>query len=76
MTCLNTEQRQALELLASYRHGATEELFVSVHRFNRNTIAGLAREGLITAKRGSVNAGGKATVRIRITDAGRQALKR
>jgi hypothetical protein len=52
MMRLNTEQPQALELLAKYRHGATEELFVFVHHFKRDTIAGLAMEGLITRKRG------------------------
>jgi hypothetical protein len=70
---LNTEQRQALELLANYRHGASEELFVFVHQFKRDTIAGLVRSGLITAKR-SMKAGGEMMVRIRITEAGRDAL--
>jgi hypothetical protein len=76
MTRLNTRQRQALELLASYRHGANEELFVFVHRFNHETIAGLVREGLITRKRGRITANGTTMefIRIRITEAGRDAL--
>jgi hypothetical protein len=76
MMRLNTEQRQALELLANYRHGAAEELFVFVHRFNRDAIAALVLEGFITRKRGRLKASGKTTeiVRIRITDAGREAL--
>jgi hypothetical protein len=77
MTRLDTEQRQVLELLASYRHGAAEELFVFVHHFNRDTIAGLVRAGFATAQRQTVKAGGKPieVVRIRITDAGRKAIE-
>jgi hypothetical protein len=75
MPCLNTEQRQALELLARYRRGAAE-LFVYVHHFKRDMIAGLVRTGLATVQRESMKAGGKTfeVVRLRITDAGRHAL--
>ena len=38
---LSTEQRQALELLASDPHGAGEELLVVAHGFDSNMIAGL-----------------------------------
>jgi hypothetical protein len=75
---LSAEQRDVLELLAGYPHGATEELFVFVHHFNRDTIAGLVHDGLVAAKRESMKAGGKTieVVRITITAAGQDALGR
>jgi hypothetical protein len=39
---LSVEQRQALELLASDPHGATEELLVLAHGFDSDAIASLA----------------------------------
>ena len=49
---------------------------VLAHGFDSDMIAGLVREGLATAKRESMKAGGKTieVVRIRITAAGREAL--
>jgi hypothetical protein len=72
----STEQRQALELLAGDPHGATEELLVLAHGFDSDMIAGLVRRGLATARRDSMRAGSRTieVVRIRITDAGREAL--
>jgi len=74
---LGPEQRQALELLASDPHGATENLLVLAHGFDGDMIAGLVHEGLATAKRESMKAGGKTieVVRIRITKVGRQAVE-
>lgn len=73
---LNAEQRQALELLASDPHGATENLLVLAHAFDGDMIAGLVRRGFATAQRESMKAGGRTieVVRIRITDAGRRAI--
>jgi hypothetical protein len=75
---LSAEQRQALELLASDPHGATEELLVLAHGFDSDMIAGLVRAKLATARRDIVKAGGKTVevVRITITDAGRRAIDR
>jgi hypothetical protein len=63
-------------MLASDLHGATENLLVLAHGFDSAIIAGLVRAGLATAHRESMKAGGKTVevVRIRITDAGRDAL--
>jgi hypothetical protein len=74
---LTREQRRALELLAGIPHGISEDLLALAHGFNRHMIAGLVEEGLATARREIVAAPGRTTievVRIRITDAGRQAL--
>jgi hypothetical protein len=70
-------QRQALEMLAGSPHGVTEDLLVLAHGFNSDMIAGLVHAGLTTAQRETVEAGGKSAevVRIRITEAGRQALE-
>jgi hypothetical protein len=77
MMLLYPEQRQVLELLAKYQHGATEELFVLVHNIDRGTIADLVLEGLISRRPGKVKVDGKtvALARIRITEAGREALE-
>jgi hypothetical protein len=74
---LSMEQRQALEMVAGSPHGVTEDLLVLAHGFNSDMIAGLVRATLATAQRETVRAGGESVevVRIRITDAGRQALE-
>ena len=74
---LRPEQRQALKLLAGSPHGVPEDLLALAHGFNSDMIAGLVRTGLATAQRETVRAGGQSVevVRIRITEAGRQALK-
>jgi hypothetical protein len=74
---LTAEQREALELLASDPHGATERLLVVAHGFDSDTIAGLVRSGLTTAIRESMKAGGKTVeiVRLRITAAVREAIE-
>jgi hypothetical protein len=40
---LSADQRDALEMLAGCPQGATEDVIVFVHRFDRDTIAGLVR---------------------------------
>jgi len=74
---LTPERRRALELLASSRHGANEELLVLGHCFSRRMLAGLVRRGLAAAEREIVKAGGKPieVSRIRIAKAGRQATE-
>jgi hypothetical protein len=68
---------ELLELLATSPHGATEALLVRAHGFSSDMIAGLVRAGLATAQRETMKAGAKPVevVRVRITDAGREALK-
>jgi hypothetical protein len=63
-------------LLASDPDGATEA-FMHGHGFSLRTLVALVRARLATIKRESVNAGGERVVgtRIKITDAGRKALK-
>ena len=73
---LSAEQRQALELLASDPQGATDELLVLVHGFDRNMIADLVESGLAMARLENMKSGSRAieVVRIRIAGAGRDAL--
>jgi hypothetical protein len=73
---LNTEQRRALELLASSRFGISEERLVHGHVFSRHVLAELVRAGFAVAER-RVMAGDRAIeVRVRITTTGRGAIKR
>ena len=74
---LTAERREALELLASDPHGATEELLVLAYGFDGDMVAGLVRRGLATPKRESMKAGGKTikVVCVRVTAAGRSAVE-
>jgi len=74
---LSAEQRRALELLASSRRGANEELLVLSHGGSRRMLAGLVRHGLAAAEREVLKAGGQAieVSRIGITKAGRRAIE-
>ena len=73
---VSAEQRRALRLLASSRHGVNAALLVHGHGFKRRVLAGLVRRKLTAAEREVAMAGGKAVevVRIRITAAGRSAI--
>jgi hypothetical protein len=73
---LTPERRRALKLLARSRHGVDEELLVHSYGFRRPTIVGLVNVGLATAEREVVKTGGETleVVRVRITEAGRNAL--
>jgi hypothetical protein len=74
---LSKEQRHALALLASIPHGITEDLLALAHGFDRAMIAGLVDTGLAMAQHEIVS--GRTTievVRIRISEAGRQAIER
>ncbi len=73
---LSAEQRRAVSLLAgSGRNGVTGPL-LAAHGFSVSTIAGLVSRGLATIAHEKVKAGGKLieVARVRITDAGRDAL--
>ena len=74
---LTPERRRMLKLLARSRHSVDEELLVHSYGFRRPTIVGLIRAGLAAADREIVKAGGKPieVVRIKITEAGREAIK-
>jgi len=74
---LTSERRRMLKLLARSRHGVDEELLVHSHSFSRPTIVGLIRAGLAAEEREVMKAGGKPieVVRIKITEAGREAIK-
>jgi hypothetical protein len=75
-TILTAEQRQALELIASLPRGCTKGLLLA-DGFAADMLADLIREGLATAHRGAVRAGGRQirVERYRITDAGRKAIE-
>lgn len=68
--------RDALKLLASEPHGASEA-FIHAHGFSLRTLVGLVRAGLATVRNVSLKADGErvAVTRIMITDAGRKALE-
>jgi hypothetical protein len=72
------DRRRALELLASCRDGCTEAIMLA-HGFSIAQMVELVRAGLATAHRPSARAGSLVPMevtRVRITDTGRQALKR
>jgi len=75
---LNAEQRRALELLASSRHGANEELLVLCHGFSRRMLAGLVRRKLAAAEREVVKAGGKTieVARVRMNGGGATSARK
>jgi hypothetical protein len=73
---LTPKARRALELLAVDQRGLTETL-LRTYGFTLRMLASLVRTGLATSQRQTVKTGGKTieVVRIRITDAGRDALE-
>src|SRR5262245_56621312 len=76
--CRTDERRRALQLLVNRPHGLTEDVLLLTHGFDSDMIADLVDEGLATGHRELVTAPGRTTtevVRIRISDAGRQALE-
>jgi hypothetical protein len=74
---LSPSRRRALELLATSPDGATKESLVLVHGISRDTIAGLVRTRLASARRETAKGGAKRIRgwRYRITNAGRSALE-
>ena len=75
---LRSEQRRALELLASSPHGATEEMLAYGHGFSRWMLAGLVSTGLAIVQRRVIMAGDTPIEigKVMITAAGRDALQR
>ena len=71
------DRRRALELLAASRDGCTEAM-LRAHGFSVRQIVDLVRAGLATAHSQRVVAGGGGrtieAARVKITEAGRQAL--
>jgi len=74
-TVPNPDRRRALELLAGSRYGYTKAI-LRAHGFSMDMMVELVKAGLATTKRERMVADGRQTgvVRVRITDAGRQAL--
>jgi hypothetical protein len=67
---------ELLDLLAISPRGATEALLVRAHGFNSDMIADIIRVGLATAESETVVGAKPAeVVRIKITEAGQDALK-
>jgi hypothetical protein len=71
---LGPKQLRALQLLASSPFGASEAMMFA-NGFTRKTLVPLIRAGLATTQRENPNASGRSLGRVRITDAGRRALK-
>ena len=71
----NPDRRRALELLAGSRRGYTKAI-LRAHGFSINMMVELVKAGLATTKRERMVADGRQTgvARVRITDAGREAL--
>ena len=71
----NPDRRRALELLAGSRYRYAKAI-LRAHGFSMDMMVELVKAGLATTKRERIVADGRQTavVRVRITDAGRQAL--
>jgi len=71
----NPDRRRALELLAGSRYGYSKAI-LRAYGFSMDMMVELVKAGLATTKRERMVADGRQTdvVRVRITDAGRQAL--
>jgi hypothetical protein len=76
MERLTKDERRLLELLAASGDGCTEAFLQGAYGFMLDMMIGVVRAGLMTAMVERVFAGGKPVhiTRVRITDAGRQAL--
>jgi hypothetical protein len=73
----NPDRRRALELLAESQKGCTKAM-MRAHGFSIDMLVELVKAGLATTKRERMIAGGRQidVARVRITEAGRQALAR
>jgi hypothetical protein len=74
---LSTEQRRALELLASSPHGINEVLLARDHGFSRVVLASLVRRRLVAREPEVIMADNTVikTVRTRIVAAGQRAIE-
>ena len=73
---LSAEQPGALAMLATSGYNGATQALLSAHGFDASLIAGLVNHGLATITAEKVRVGGKliAVTRVRITQAGRDAL--
>ncbi len=76
MERLTAEQRRALAMLATAGRNGVPQVLLSAHGFDASMIAELVNHGLATLTAEKVRAGGKlmAVAKVRITEAGREAL--
>jgi hypothetical protein len=74
---LTAEQRRALAVLATSGYNGVTQAPLSAHGFDASLIAGLVNHGLATITAEKVRVGGKliAVARVRITQAGREAIE-
>jgi hypothetical protein len=74
---LSVERRRALALFLNAPRGLTEVTLIRVHDFAPELLTSLVRAGLADVVPGTVRAGGRTRTvdRVRITNAGRQAIK-
>jgi hypothetical protein len=74
---LSTEQRRALAMLATADRNGVPQALLSAHGFDASMIAELVNHGLATLTAEKMRAGGKliAVAKVRITEAGRDALE-
>ena len=70
---ITSEQRRALELLASSAHGIDAEMLVHSHSFSIRMLAGLVHTGLAIVERRVIMP--VEVVRLRITAMGRRAIE-
>jgi hypothetical protein len=71
---LGSEQRRALQLLASNPFGVAEGI-MRAHGFKPGMLADLVRAGLATAQRETAGADRQSIGRVRITETGRRAIE-
>jgi hypothetical protein len=72
---LTTDQRWALRVLAISAEGCTVRV-LTTHGLNPDLLVGLVSDGLASMEPKTVRGESASEVRVRITDAGRQALAR
>jgi hypothetical protein len=74
---LSTDQMRALRLLDEAEPRGCTEAILLAHGFTRELLAGLVHDGLASKRPESVSASWRsvAVARLRITDAGRRALR-
>jgi hypothetical protein len=73
---LTAKQRHALAVIAATGSDAAAQTLLTAYGFSIRTIAALVKRGLVTIVREKVRAGGRwiDAAKVRITDAGRDAL--
>ena len=74
---ISSEQQRSLKLLASSRHGISEQLLAHSLGFSPSVLTSLVRRRLAAREREVMKAGGKMieVMRLRITAAGRRTVE-